>query len=320
MSKKVSFDRALSLLLKGEVVALPTETVYGLAGRIDKKQTLENIFKLKQRPFFDPLIVHCYDKKQALESYSGDQWLAELLFDFFSPGPLTIVARKNKNISSLITAGKKTVAVRIPKHPLMRKILKKLPTALAAPSANLYGKVSPVQAQHVLSSFPGRIFVLDGGECEGGLESTIIYPDVKKKKIFILRPGMITKERIESFLKRNRIDFLVERKKDHFQPGGQESHYKPSVPLYIFETEKQTKEIKAFLLREHPKLKPKELLLASSPQVVARTLYSQLIKLSKGKNSVIFVRKTKGQSDQLWTAIWDRLKKASSAQIKDRQL
>ena len=316
MSKRICFDTALSLLLKGEVVALPTETVYGLAGRIDNSQALEYIFKLKQRPFFNPLIVHCYDKKQALENLSGDQWLVELLFDFFSPGPLTIVAQKSKNVSSLITAGKKTVAIRIPKHPLMRKVLKKLPTALAAPSANLYGRVSPVTAQHVLSSFPGKIFVLDGGECEGGLESTIIYPDVKRKKIFILRPGMVTKEKIESFLKRKKIDFIVERKKDRLQPGGQESHYKPLVPVYIFETQQTGREIKSFLSKKNPNFKCKQLVLDSSPHLAARTLYSKLRKFSKRKNNVIFVHKREEQSGHLWEAIWDRLKKASSGHFK----
>ena len=316
MSKKVCFSTALSLLKKGEVVALPTETVYGLAGRIDKKQALESIFQLKQRPFFNPLIVHCYDKRQALKNLSGDSWLIELLFDYFSPGPLTLVGEKSKAISSLITAGKKTVALRIPKHRLIRKILKKLPVPLAAPSANVYGRVSPVTAQQVLSSFSKKLVVLDGGKCEGGLESTILYPKVEKKKIFILRPGMITKEQIESFLRKRKINFTVEKKQDSFQPGGQKSHYKPLAPLYIFETDKPIREIKAFLSKKFPKLNFCRLLLDSSPQIAARTLYSQLRELSIGKNNLIFVHKNKKQSGHLWETIWDRLKKASSGSFK----
>lgn len=316
MSGKVCFDTAVSLLLKGQVVALPTETVYGLAGRIDKKQTLEKIFQLKQRPLFNPLIVHCYNKKQAMGNLTGDQWLTELFFDYFSPGPLTIVAKKNRNISSLITAGKKTVALRIPKHPLMRKVLEKLPAPLAAPSANLYGRVSPVKAQHVLSSFSNNVFVLDGGRCEGGVESTIIYPDVKEKKVFVLRPGMVTREKIESFLKEKKIDFTVEEKKDKLQPGGQKFHYKPSVPLYILETKRNKREVKKFLSEKFPKYKHKQLILASSPQIAARNLYSQLRRLSIGKNHLIFVHRIEEQSGHLWEAVWDRLKKASSGWYK----
>lgn len=316
MKTKVKFKEALSLLLNGELVALPTETVYGLAGRIDKQKTLEKIFLLKKRPFFDPLIVHCYNKKQALEYLSGDTSFVEEIFDFFSPGPLTVVTNKNSKISPLITAEKKTVALRIPKHPLMKKILKELPVPLAAPSANLYGKVSPVRASHVLSSFNNKIPVLDGGKCQGGLESTIILPDIQKKKIFILRPGMITKENIASFLKKKGSGFTVENKKNSFQPGGQKSHYKPKVPLYILETEKTNKEIKKFLSKKFPNKILKKLRVYTSPQKTARLLYAQLRQFSSNKENLIFVQKAKKQTGGLWETIWNRLDKASSEYYK----
>ena len=312
MKNKVNFKQAFSLLLKGEVVALPTETVYGLAGRIDQEKTLEKIFLLKGRPLFNPLIVHCYDKKQALSYLSGDSSILEKLFDFFSPGPLTVIAKKNKKISPLVTAGKSTVALRIPQHPLMRRILKKLSIPLAAPSANLYGKLSPVSANHIISSFKSKIFVLDGGKCTKGLESTIVLPDLKKKKLFILRPGMITKEHLESFLKKKGLNFIVEYKSDSFQPGGQKSHYSPEVPLYILETQKNKTEIERFLLKKFPKKNLKKLHLNSSPQKTARLLYSQLRQFSARKNNLIFVQKKQNQTEGLWKTIWNRLDKASS--------
>lgn len=297
-------------------MALPTETVYGLAGRIDKKKTLEKIFSLKKRPLFDPLIVHCYDQKQALKYLSGDKSFIKKLFDHFSPGPLTVVAPKNKKISNLITARKKTVAIRIPKHPLMRRVLKELPVPLAAPSANPYSQISPVCAKDVLLAFPGKVFVLDGGKCQKGLESTIVFPDVKKKKIFILRPGMITKKSIESFIKKQNLPWTVEIKKEAFIPGGQKSHYKPAVPLYIVESEKTDKEIKQFLTKKFPDKNPKRLKMGSSPQRTAQTLYSDLRRLSSQKENIIFVQKREKQKGGLWETIWNRLHKASSKKYK----
>ena len=314
---EVRFQTALSLLAKGEPVALPTETVYGLAGRIDREKTIEKIFQLKQRPLSDPLIVHCYNKEQALEYISGDSSPVSLLFDFFSPGPLTVLARKNHKIPLLVTAGKSTAAFRIPQHPLIRKILKKLKVPLAAPSANLYGQVSPVCASHVVSSFKGKVPVLNGGACLRGLESSIVWPDMKKKKIFILRPGMITKEQLESFVKKNLRGFVVEQRRDSSQPGGQKSHYRPPAPLYIIETEKSAKETEMFLLKKFPGKKVKRLILPLSPDKTARQLYSRLRTLSKEKNSLLFVQKSKHRPEgQLWQAIWDRLSKASSGRLK----
>ena len=148
---KVSFDTALSILQSGGVVAVPTETVYGLAGRVDCETAIQKIFYLKKRPFFKPLIVHCYNKTQALSYVSNPHFLLEKLWDRFSPGPLTLIAKKNKKISALLTGGRDTVALRIPQSPLTRKLIQKLGVPLAAPSANLYGKVSPVRAEHVYS-------------------------------------------------------------------------------------------------------------------------------------------------------------------------
>ncbi len=306
----------MSLLLEGQAVALPTETVYGLAGRIDRERAIKKIFQLKKRPLFDPLIIHCYNKNQALKYMSGAGSIIEKLLDRFSPGPLTVIAKKSPGVSPLITAGKATAAFRIPRHPLMRKILKALPAPLAAPSANLYGKASPVSARHVLSSFNGKVPVLDGGVCKKGLESTIVYPDISKKKIFILRPGIISRENLLAFLKKAQIGFDVEYRGDALQPGGQKSHYRPSVPLYILDTHKSEKEIRGFLSKKCPGKNLRELKLESSPHKTARLLYSRLRQLSDKADSLIFVRQTSRQTGGLWTAIWDRLHKASSHSYK----
>ena len=316
MPNKVSLKQALELLKAGEAVALPTETVYGLAGRIDCEQAIKKIFQLKKRPFFDPLIVHCYNKKQALSYLSQKHPLIEKLFDKFSPGPLTLIAKKNKKISPLITSGKTTAALRIPQHPVVRKVLKQLPVPLAMPSANPYGTVSPVSSQHVLSSFKNTVPVLEGGVCQKGLESTLVKINFSKKQLFILRPGMITKEILEKFLVKNKINFKVSYHKDRCQPGGGPSHYKPAVPFYIIESQKTKQEIRRALLKKFSKKTLKQLQLFSSGCKSAQQLYSQLRRLSQNKNNIIYVQKKSHQKSGLWTAVWNRLEKASSGYFK----
>ena len=316
MKALVDWKKAVEILKQGDVVALPTETVYGLAGRIDCEKALKKIFQLKKRPLFDPLIVHCYNKKQALSYLAKKQVLIEKLLDEFAPGPLTLVTKKNNKISPLITAGKKTVAFRIPKHPILKKILTKLAVPLAMPSANPYGKVSPVKSQHVLSSFKNKIPVLEGGACQKGLESTIVKINSSKKQLLILRPGIITKDQLESFLKKQKINFKVNYHKDPFQPGGGSSHYKPEVPFYIIESQKTEKEVLLFLSKKFSKKNLKKLQLSACSQISARKLYSQLRQLSKHKNNIIYVQKKNQQTDGLWTAIWNRLEKASSGHFK----
>ena len=316
MNAIVSWKKALQILNQGDVVALPTETVYGLAGRIDCEKALKKIFQLKRRPFFDPLIIHCYNKEQALSCLSQKQPLIEKLLDEFAPGPLTLVAKKNNKISSLITAGKITVAFRIPKHPMIRKVLKQVPVPVAMPSANPYGKVSPVSSQHVLSSFKNKVPVLEGGACQKGLESTIVKINFSKKQLLILRPGIITKERLEIFLKKQNINFKAIYHKNRFQPGGSSSHYKPDVPFYIIESQKKEKEVLHFLSKKFPNKTLKKLPLSSSSQKTAQQLYSQLRQLSQNKHNIIYAQKKSHQKTGLWTAIWNRLEKASSSYFK----
>ena len=315
MNSKLSYKEALSLLRSGEVVAVPTETVYGLAGRIDQLETLEKIFSLKKRPPILPLIVHCLDIFQAKQCVSGETEFLETLWNYFSPGPLTIVASKNQKILPIITADQETVALRIPKHPLLRKLLKDLGQPLAAPSANLYTSLSPTKAEDVINNFSGKVSVLDGGECELGLESTIIKPDLETKTLFILRPGVITKKDLEIFLEDQGLNFVVKYKKENSQPGSQKEHYKPKVPLIIVESKKEDPEIRSFLSGKYPASFLKKLPLEKPPHLLARYLYSDLRKLSENDKNIIFVIKNKNQSGEIWEAIWNRLEKASSARF-----
>ena len=314
----ISFQEALKLLKAGEVVALPTETVYGLGSSIYSLKGLKKIFQIKKRPFFDPLIVHCHSIEQAKSLTKGDTFLAEALWSHFSPGPLTVVLPKNSKVSPLITAQAKTVALRIPAHPLMRQILRELDQPIAAPSANLFGETSPTRASHVLSVFSGRVPVLDGGASEIGLESTIVQENFQKKQIFILRSGSIFVEDIKKFLVKKKFVYdIVEKSNNFSQPGSFSRHYAPGVPLIIVESEKPLKVVRDFLSKKYPGKKIVFLKLSSSPQITARYLYHQMRVLSEDKKNIICVCKKKFSkyAKNFWPAIWNRLEKASSKKI-----
>ena len=309
----IDYVQALEFLKAEEVVALPTETVYGLAGRIDSQKALKKIFHIKKRPLFDPLIVHCYDSCQARQYAEEVPSLAEALWNKFSPGPLTLVLRKNSRVFDLITAHQETVALRIPRHPLIRRILKNLKVPLAAPSANRFGCVSPTRAGHVLKAFKGQVPVLDGGVCEEGLESTIIRP--LNERLIILRRGSLTENEIRKLLTASNRPFTLSFEKNHFVPGGQKSHYAPSAPLYILEHSSREK-ADHFLKEKFPDRSIQHLDLNSSPELAARSLYHDLRELSQNKKAIICVQKTQGRKGDLWDTIWDRLEKAATGIFK----
>jgi L-threonylcarbamoyladenylate synthase len=192
-------DLAKNLLENDEVVAIPTETVYGLAGNIFSEKAIKKIFETKKRPFFNPLIVHVYSLT-CLEAICSEIPLkAKLLANNFWPGPLTLVLKKQNSISDLVTGGKDTVAVRIPNHFLTLELLSKLDFPLAAPSANPFGSISPTSAEHVANYFSNTLpLVLDGGNCENGIESTII--GFENEHPILYRLGAISREEIESVI------------------------------------------------------------------------------------------------------------------------
>lgn len=223
-------SKAVELLTAEELVAIPTETVYGLAGNIYSETAIKAIFETKQRPFFNPLIVHISSVEVLPDIVNAIPEKAKLLADAFWPGPLTLVLPKHTNIPDLITAGKDTVAVRIPNHPTTLELLQRLDFPLAAPSANPFGSISPTTAQHVNDYFEHNIqMVLDGGPCQRGIESTII--GFEDNEPIIYRLGSTSIEAIETVVG----SISVKNKKEIAPdaPGMLERHYAPSTPTIL---------------------------------------------------------------------------------------
>jgi L-threonylcarbamoyladenylate synthase len=189
-------NKAIQQLNRNELVAIPTETVYGLAANAFNSIAVEKIFKLKQRPFYNPLIVHVQSINE-LETIACDIPSRALkLATSFWPGPLTLVLKKQEHIPNIVTAGKDTVAIRMPNHPMALSLLSQLEFPLAAPSANPFGSISPTNAEHVLNYFGDSLeVILDGGECEMGIESTII--GFEENQPILYRLGTITLKEIE---------------------------------------------------------------------------------------------------------------------------
>jgi len=196
--KRVELDKARELLLSGEVVAIPTETVYGLGGWIYSEEGLRKIFSTKERPFFDPLIVHIDSIEKAKSLTSEWTNVHQILAESCWPGPLTLIAKKNTKVSSLITSGLDSVGLRCPKHELTLKLLSRIDGGVAAPSANKFGKTSPTSATHVEGEFGDAVAVLDGGASQIGIESTVV--GVRSDCVEIFRPGFFTAKMLKEIL------------------------------------------------------------------------------------------------------------------------
>ena len=228
-------EQAADLLLSGEIVALPTETVYGLAALALNERAVEKIFAAKRRPANDPLIIHVANAV-SLRGVCRPDERALALTEAFWPGPLTLVLPKKQCVPGLVTSGLDTVAVRSPCHPVFREILQRVNSPLAAPSANLFGKVSPTTARHVVESFgANHPPVVDGGNTEHGVESTIL--DLSGSTPAILRPGPITPGEIEHILG-ERPDLSDKREVSAdapaASPGLLSSHYRTEAPIRLF--------------------------------------------------------------------------------------
>lgn len=241
------------LLKQGELVAIPTETVYGLAANALDSQAVLSIFETKQRPAFDPLIVHAHSL-ESLGRYVLDipekaRWLAEA----FWPGPLTLLLPKTHLIPDLVTAGLPTVAVRVPNHPLTLDLLSTLNFPLAAPSANPFGYISPTTAEHVAAQLGNKIpYILNGGECTVGIESTIVgfYDQTPT----VMRLGGLRLEDIEAII--GQVATTLHSTSNPQAPGMLKGHYAPKKPLYLVSREEMTRQQVSpetgFLLFERP--------------------------------------------------------------------
>lgn len=223
-----NIELAVQFLKRNELVAIPTETVYGLAANALNPEAIIKIFEVKQRPFFDPLIVHVHSVDEIQKYVTYVPMAVYELAKYFSA--ITYVLPKKENIPDIVTSGHNTVGIRIPGHPLTLDLLKNLDFPLAAPSANPFGYISPTTAQHVLESLGGKIpYILDGGPCSIGVESTIISFETEIPTI--LRLGGTTIETIEEII--GKVDINTQSKVNPESPGLLENHYAPHIPLYI---------------------------------------------------------------------------------------
>ena len=232
-----NIQEAAKLLTGGQVVAIPTETVYGLAGNIYHQDAVQQIYQIKKRPSFNPLIVHIHHTDLLKNLVTNIPAAAQKLADTFWPGPLTMVLPKHSSVPDSVTAGKNTVAVRIPNHPVTQELLSILSFPLAAPSANPFGSISPTKAIHVKEYFDNELaMVLDGGPCNAGIESTII--GFQDEEPVLYRQGSIAQEDIEMITGKIRI--LNHNSTAPEAPGMLLKHYAPLTPCIQSEDINQT--------------------------------------------------------------------------------
>lgn len=243
---EANIQLAARILKQGGIVAMPTETVYGLAGNAFEAGALSKIFLTKERPTFDPLIVHIAPENATLADLMREQLIyphdlsdaaikrIDSLIRKFWPGPLTLVLPKSDLVPDLATSGMETVAIRAPKHPVARALIKELGLGVCAPSANRFGRISPTSAADVMEELGDRIdVILDGGPCEIGLESTILRITEDGEAI-LLRPGVVTREEIEAVLKGKVLDPRASAEGGpEIAPGRLASHYSPGKPFLI---------------------------------------------------------------------------------------
>ena len=234
---KQSIKLACKFLKDGEVVAVPTETVYGLAGDSRNSNAIKKIFEAKGRPADNPLIVHISNMAMLEDIVEFVPQTAQKLADAFWPGPLTIIMKKGKGICNETTAGLDSVGVRMPSHPIAREIIEKSGVPFSAPSANISGKPSPTNANDVFEDMNGKIpLVINGGECDAGIESTVV--SVLNEKPIILRPGVVTKEQMEQVLGvkvlvANEVTKGVSENAQVLSPGMKYKHYSPNAKVII---------------------------------------------------------------------------------------
>ena len=302
-----NIKKAKKYLDKNDCIAVPTETVYGLAANAYSNIAVKKIFKLKKRPMNNPLIVHYYDiNKLKQDCYINDNFIK--LFNKFSPGPITFILKlkKDSKISNFVTNKQKKLAVRFPKHPLFRKLLKNLNYPLAAPSANISTKLSSVKASDVIEEFGSKIkYILNGGKCQIGVESTIINLTTKPT---ILRFGGLDILKIEKILKKKVV--IDTNSKNKIAPGQFPLHYSPGIPLRT--NVKDPKNNEAFLLIKKRKITFKNYYYLSKKndlKQAAKNLYSLLRSIKKDGYKMIAVEKIPNIG--IGKTLNDRLNRAS---------
>lgn len=320
--KEKAIEIASKLLKEGKLVAIPTETVYGLGADARNEQAVKQIFQAKGRPSDNPLIVHLASKSQLMDYVLPYPAYVDQLIDTFSPGPITFVLKCKKILARAVTAGLDTVGIRFPSHPVAHALLSKVNMPVAAPSANLSGKPSPTRASHVMEDLSGKIAaVLDGGPSDVGLESTVI--DCTGENPVILRQGKITAADIGQIIAVNKSpQDITEQPKS---PGVKYKHYEPEVPLYLVENEsklitlaqrEQAKgnRVGALVNMEVAKSIKQQVnkvyILGDSEAVYAHELYGKLRAMKKEDVDLVIAMNVTNQT--IGRAVMDRLKRAAT--------
>ncbi len=313
--QKNDIAKALDILNAGGLVAIPTETVYGLGADARNPAALRKIFLAKQRPMNHPLIVHIAHISQLSDWAIDISPEALLLARTFWPGPLTLILKKAPHVHDIVTGGQDTIGIRIPNHPLALAILEQFGAGIAAPSANRFGRISPTTAEAVREELGNEVdYILEGGQCDVGVESTII--DVSDNQPVILRPGMISSTDIE-----NVLHHAITKKKKNAPrvSGSMESHYAPTTKMVLMPTD----ELKIFLkthhqniafltwsdLKEFDNTKNNIISISKNPHLYAHDIYQIMRELDKKNLSQIIVENVPKSTE--WDAIRDRLERAS---------
>lgn len=303
---------AIELLLRGEVVAIPTETVYGLAADANNVLAVAKIFATKQRPANNPLIVHISSADRVLDWASSFSPLAQRLAAAFWPGPLTLVLPARTEVSAAVRAGEPTVALRVPAHPVALALLRDSGLGLAAPSANRYTQLSPTTAEHVESGLGADIPVLDGGACQVGIESTIV--SVNGDHWQLLRPGMIDVAAITAIAGQpeSALDIIHTPK----APGQHLLHYAPRTPCKLFDSKSaltayahNKPQVAALLFGDGPAITSRDIHLPADPALAAAHLYAALHTLDAAQAELILIESPPATA--AWDALRDRLQRAA---------
>ena len=305
---KNRIKQAAELIRQGRLVAFPTETVYGLGANALDPIAVERIFRAKGRPAGSPLIVHVASKEQARELVTAWPEAAERLAHWFWPGPLTMVLPKSDRVPLIVTGGLPTVGVRMPSHPVALELIREAGVPIAAPSANPFSSLSPTEPEHVRHSLDGAVdFILDAGETEVGIESTVL--SLAGPEPVLLRPGIITKDDIEDVIGEIQMGGPVGDV--HPSPGLHRRHYSPRTPLVLVRKGQLPATGRgAYLWMRFPADAARTVVMPARPKDYAAKLYRVLHEVDRQGWDWIAVEAP--PDDARWAGILDRLRRASS--------
>jgi L-threonylcarbamoyladenylate synthase len=305
-------ERAARIISDGGLVAFPTETVYGLGANALNPVAVAKIFKAKERPTFDPLIVHIasLDDLKKLTSELDEKVM--ILAERFWPGPLTMVLPKSDLVPDLVTSDLPTVGIRMPDHPVALELIRRAGCPIAAPSANKFGQLSPTTAAHVRKQLPHIDYILDGGKTAVGIESTIV--SVEADKCVVLRPGRITPEEIRAALPGVEVESKALNDKI-VAPGLLKSHYSPKKPLFILSNETQLPAHSGLILHSNAEIP------LNATRIVRTSENKSLLEVASGLFAALHTLEDDPNISQIWieavpetglgVAIMDRMKKAA---------